>query len=139
MESKALGWLRLLIAIPAALLVSLAVQVGGGFGLRALIYSFGHVALGRGGEFGGWLVKVLVSPMMAAAFVWTMCLIAPRERRTPVAIASVIVVGLWGALLIYGSVTGPRFHPWLFAMGMAGWLGGLASYWIVRRGPRVAA
>lgn len=143
MNSKAVAWLRLLVAIPAALVASLAVQVGVGRGLGYVLYSVGGLTLGRGGEFGGWLVKLLITAFMAAAFFWTLYLIAPRHRRRPVAVAALVVIGLWGALLVTGAVTPwPRFYGWLFAMGLAGWLGGVLSYGLARRsdgGRRVAA
>jgi hypothetical protein len=83
---------------------------------------------------GIWLVKALASPFMAAAFFWTMYLVAPPQRRAPVAIGALVGVGLWGSLMIFGSVMPfPRFHGWLFATGLAGWLGGAPSYWLARR------
>jgi hypothetical protein len=135
MESKALAWLRLLLAIPAALLVSLAVQVGVGIGLAYLVYGLGGLLWGRGGEFGGWLVKVLTSPFMAAGFFWTMYLVVPRQFRRPTALGALVVVALWGALMVFAALTPwPRFSGWLFAMGLAGWFGGALSFWATRRG-----
>lgn len=140
MHSKAFAWLRLLVAIPAAVLVSFAVQVGVGRGLSYLVYSVGGLTLGRGGEFGGWLAKLIMTPFMAAAFFWTLYLIAPGNRRRPVAVAALVIIGLWGALMVTGSVTPwPRFHGWLFAIGIAGWLAGTLSYWLTRRGRAIAA
>lgn len=77
---------------------------------------------------------------MAAAFFWTLYFVAPPNRRPLVAVAALVVVGLWGALMISGAVMPwPRFHGWLFALGLAGWLGGAVSYWMARRGRRFAA
>jgi hypothetical protein len=74
---------------------------------------------------------------MAAAFFWTIYLVAPRHRRSPVAIAALLAIGLWGALMVYGAVVpGPQFHAWLFGIGLALWLGGGLSYWLARRNPR---
>jgi hypothetical protein len=135
MQSKALGWLRLLVAIPAALLVTLLVQFGAtALFWRVLVHPGPRQVNGLVFLEGDNLVKVVISPFMASAFFWTMYLIAPRHRRAPVALAALIVVGLWGALMILGAVMPwPRFHGWLFALGLALWLGGALSYWLARR------
>ena len=135
MHSKAVGWLRLLVAIPLALLVSGGVQ-------RAAGYVFGRIFVHPGPRLpngvvlaeGIWLVKILSSPFMAAALFWTMYLVAPPERRSAVAIGGLIVSALWGCLMVFGSFERwPDVHVSLFAMGLALWLGGGVSYWIARR------
>lgn len=135
MQSKALGWLRLLVAVPAALLVTLVVQYGvGALFSTVLVHPGPRLANGLVVVEGIWLAKVASSPFMAAAFFWTICLVAPLNRRRPVALAALIVVGLWGALMVFGAVMAwPRFHGWLFALGLALWLGGAFSYWLARR------
>jgi hypothetical protein len=135
MNSKALGWVRLLLAVPLALLVTAGVQL-------AATRLFGMMLMHPGERLASGLVllegvnttKVVSSPFMSAAFFWTMYLVAPPHRRSPVAIGALIVTGLWGALMVFGSVMpGPGFHSWLFGIGMAHWLGGGVSYWLARR------
>jgi hypothetical protein len=126
MHSKALGWLRLLLTIPAALAASFIVQYGAGelFG-RFLVHP------GPGGVAEGiWLVKVITTPLMAAAFFWTMFHVAPPERRKAVALGALVVVAAWGTVLAAAGVTSASgFHGSLFAMGIGAWAGGLLSYW----------
>jgi len=143
MQSKVHGWLRLLLTIPAALLAAAAVQYGA-TGILSLVFVHPVPGPVKGVSYleGVWLVKALMTPFMVAAFFWTMYLVAPLNRRHPVALASLIVVGLWGSLMIVGSVMPwPRFHGWLFAIGLAGWVGGALSYWLAHRvrGPVVEA
>lgn len=143
MQSKALGWLRLLFSIPAAVLVTGAVQYGLTH-IFSMVFVHPVPAPVKGVSYleGVWLVKALVTPFMVAAFFWTMYLVAPLNHRRPVALAALIVVGLWGSLMVFGSVMPwPRFHGWLFAIGLAGWVGGALSYWLARRlrGPVVEA
>ena len=135
MQSKALGWLRLLLAIPAALLITLVVQYGAtALFWRVLVHPGPRQVNGLVFLEGVNLVKVVISPFMAAAFFWTMYLIAPRHRRAPVALAALVVIGLWGGLMLFGAVMPwPRFSVWLFALGLALWLAGALSYWLARR------
>lgn len=135
MQSKAVGWLRLLCAIPVALLVTLVVQYGAGhLFARVLVHPGPRLANGVVLMEGVWLVKVVISPFMAAALFWTIYLVTPPQRRAPMTVATLVVIGLWGSLMVLGSVMpGPQFNGWLFAMGLAIWLGGALSYWLVRR------
>lgn len=135
MAPRAFGWLRLLLAIPAALLITMGVQL-------ATMRMFGAMLVHPGPRLANGLflaeginsVKVVSSPFMSAAFFWTIYLFAPRHRRPPVAIAALLVIGLWGALMVWGSVMPwPRFHSWLFGIGLALWLGGGHSFWLARR------
>jgi uncharacterized BrkB/YihY/UPF0761 family membrane protein len=135
MKSQAFAWFRLLIAIPAALVVTLGVQL-------ATTRLFGTMLVHPGPRLANGLVlaeginsvKVVCSPFMSAAFFWTIYLVAPRHRRRPVALAALVAIGLWGALMVFGSVMpGPQFHGWLFGIGLALWLGGGLSYWLARR------
>lgn len=137
MTSQAFTWLRLLLAIPAALLVTLGVQLAAMrlFGV-ALVHPGPRLANGLVLMEGVNSVKIVSSPFMSAAFFWTIYLVAPRHRRAPVAIAALIAIGLWGALMVFGSVVpGPQFHGWLVGIGLALWLGGGLSYWLARRRP----
>ena len=60
---------------------------------------------------------------MAAALFWTLYLFAPKHRRSSVAVAALVVIGLWGGLMIFGAVMPwPRVHSWLFGIGLALWL-----------------
>jgi len=135
MKSRSFGWVRLLVAIPLALLVTAGVQL-------AATRLFGMMLMHPGERLPNGLVllqgvnatKVVISPFMSAAFFWTMYLVAPPHRRSPVAIGALIVTLLWGALMVFGSVMpGPGFHSWLFGIGVALWLGGGISYWLARR------
>jgi hypothetical protein len=140
MESKALGWLRLLLAIPAALLVTVVVQYVVGIPAGYLLYSAGGVSFWRGGEFGGQLAKVIAMFAMALAFFWTVCFIVPRHRRTPFAAATLVFLGALGALAIYNGISPwPEFTGWKVATGCACWLGGTVSYWLTSRAGRAAA
>jgi hypothetical protein len=135
MQSKALGWLRLLVAIPAALLVTLVVQYGASYLFSSVLVHPGpRLANGVVLAEGVWLIKVVISPFMAAAFFWTIHLVAPPQRRAPASVAALVVVGLWGSVMIFGSVMPwPQFNGWLFTMGLALWLGGALAYWLARR------
>jgi hypothetical protein len=129
MKSAAFGWLRLLLAIPIALLVTAGVQLAATrfFGMM-LVHQNGHVLEGVTS------VKIVSSPFMAAALFWTLYLIAPPHRRSPVAVGALIVTGLWGGLMMFGALAPwPAFHGWLFGIGIALWLGGGVSYWLARR------
>jgi hypothetical protein len=131
MKSQTLGWLRLLLAIPAALLVTALVQLA-----TMLLFSMVIVHRAEGSPYleGVNTVKVFCSPFMSAALFWTLYLVAPTHRRSPVAVAALIVIGLWGGLMVFGSLMAwPQFHNWLFGIGLALWLGGGLSYWLARR------
>jgi hypothetical protein len=136
MTPKVLDWLRLLVAIPAALLVTAAVNYSTGLGVHWLLFDIGGLCPGCEDGYRSWLVTPILTSLMTAAFVWTMCLVAPRRRRPPVAIASVILVGIWGGILVVGTLAYWPNHnvggP--LAMGLTGWLGGAVAYWLARRG-----
>jgi hypothetical protein len=135
MKSRALGWLRLLLAVPAALLVTLLVQLATMRVLGMMLVHPGErLANGLVLVEGINTVKIISSPLMSAALFWTLYLVAPSHRRPPVAIAAISVIGLWGGLMVFGSLMPwPRFHSWLFGIGLALWLGGGLSYWVARR------
>ncbi len=111
MKSSTLGWVRLALAIPAALLVTLLVQM-------AATRVFGAMLMHPGERLANGLVlvegvnmtKIVSSPFMAAALFWTLYLVAPKHRRSSVAVAALVVIGLWGGLIISGlSCPGPEF------------------------------
>ena len=135
MKSSTLGWVRLALAIPAALLVTLLVQM-------AATRVFGAMLIHPGERLANGLVlvagvnttKIVSSPFMAAALFWTLYLVAPKHRRSSVAVAALVVIGLWGGLMIFRAVMPwPRVHSWLFGIGLALWLGGIVPYWLSHR------
>ena len=135
MRSQSFGWLRVLLAVPIALLVTAGVQ-------RAAMRLFGMVLMHPGERLANGLVlvegvnttKIVSSPFMAAALFWTMYLIAPERYRSPIAVGALIVTGIWGGLMMLGAVMPwPRFDSWLVGLGLALWLGGGISYWVARR------
>jgi hypothetical protein len=130
MKSNAFGWVRLLLAIPGALLVTLGVQ-------WATLRLFGGMIQHPGAHGyveGVNLTKIVSSPFMSAALFWTLCLVAPTRLRRPAAIGALIVIGLWGGLMLLGSVVPrPNFHGWLLGLGLALWLGGGLSFWLALR------
>jgi hypothetical protein len=124
--------LRLGLMIPAALVAAFAAQIIVGRGLGIVLG-----VLWRRNITDDWLIwaaKTVTSPFMSAAFFGAMWWVAPPTRRSVVAVGALVAVLLWGGLLIFGAVTEwPRFHGWLFNMGLALWLGGGVTFWLVRR------
>ena len=110
MKSSTLGWVRLALAVPAALLVTLLVQM-------AATRVFGAMLMHPGERLANGLVlvegvnttKIVSSPFVAAALFWTLYLVAPKHRRSSVAVAALVVIGLWagthGATPLTGRVS----------------------------------
>jgi len=139
-DSKDSGRLRLLLAIPIAVLVTGVVQYLVGSAAGYLLYSVGRATLGKGGEFGGHLAKVIAMGFMTLAFFWTVYFVVPPHRRPRVAIATLIVLWLLGGLAVYNAFEPwPEFAGWSLAMGLACWFCGAASYGLLCRAGRAKA
>lgn len=141
-KSKESGTIRLVLAVPIAVLVTGVVQYVVGSAAGYLLYSAGGATLGKGGEFGGYLAKVTAMGFMALAFFWTVYFVVPPHRRPRVALATLMVLWFVGGLAVYNALEPwPEFEGWSLAMGLACWLCGAASYgmvWRARRAQTVA-
>jgi hypothetical protein len=136
-NSKGSGPIRLLLAVPIAVLVTGVVQYLVGSAAGYVLYGVGGATLGKGGEFGGQLAKVVAMGFMALAFFWTVYFVVPPQRRPHVALAMLIALWFLGGLALYNAFEHwPEFAWWSLAMGLACWLCGAASYGMVRRAGR---
>jgi hypothetical protein len=133
-DSKNSGRMRLLLAVPIAVIVTGLVQYLVGSAAGYLLYSVGLATLGEGGEFGGRLAKVTAMGFMALAFFWTVFFVAPAQRRPRVALAALIGLSLVGGLAVFNAFRPwPEFAGWKFAMGLACLSCAVASYWAASR------
>ncbi len=116
-----LSGLRWTLAIPAALAMSLAMQyIGTFYAFRGLRFVVGdHESL-------VWMAKTATTPLMAAAFVAALVVMAPARKRA-VSLTALALVAGWAAMLVAASFNGPDSNPWLFWMGSAGFAGAAVS------------
>jgi hypothetical protein len=131
--SKFTNSLRWLVMVPLAPLAAFAAQV---LVIRLAWFALGGLSRDPGWtDWTVWAAKCATCPFMGAAFVAVVWLIAPTRKAAASNMALAVVVG-WGGLLMVGAfqhIIEGMFHWWGFVMGLSGVLGGVVTWWLVRR------
>lgn len=135
-QRKLVTLLRLSLAVPAALLASLAAQPI----LFQVMSWVLQASVGRA-DWTIWGARCLMFLFMGAGFVAGAWFVAPPTRKPVVMVTAFSLVVLWSAVLMihYSAYPGPRFYPWYLAMGPSLLLGGTLALWTTRRSLSVSA
>jgi hypothetical protein len=148
MSSNRSTWVRLGLAVPAALGAALAVQYLVGFvfriGLQSVLAAPAGLTPNPSLPVAIGLSRTMTSPLIAASFVGIMWLVAPPAFRRITAVVAQVAVIVW-CLYVASVAMQPFFvessRAWLLASMVTGFLGAVFTFvmlWRTSDAPRTA-